>query len=471
MTDESRSEVVEPSETVATSQAEPPKPGRRSPISKFVNGLARLGPRLKAVGGLLEAVAAVAAILAFIGYQGFSSWSSDAPAASRPVTPVVLSIYPSDAFGPALRQGLDAGARAHAGLFELRHLGYLSATQLKQGEISGLLAEVSAAIKQGNVIAVVGPGVSEATSPLLQAVADSGVKVPVIVNSAISRRLVNWDTMRADVPLFRLSSGIDRRAQEFVRFMQAALGRRKTLHLLVEHNPNGTPSFGELFRDEITRADPLWERHLADGNIVLHDYDNSNVAGAFASIRNVIDDSSAIVMNLGLGSSQQQFLQNLFRGTRMPARFGGWMTAYAVADDIPKAGPELDHLFDITDLPLRPYHDATKPDAYLRFEKSVGTVTPANRDQVYAFDAILCLAQALTTAKSQLGLSEGQNIAVTAELRQRLVEALQQGSFDGVSGPISFNANGENFANSLRFVGFDRGSGSWKELNTNDLIR
>ncbi len=158
-----------------------------------------------------------------------------------PANPVVISVQPEGEFGDLRADGLTRGLNTTASLGVVRITATIA--DMKARRIDGMIGELRKRLAEHNVIAVVGPSISECTVDILDCVQSSGVKIPVIIESSSPRESLGWDAR--PFPLFRLSSGIDERAFEVAQFARRLAGSGATVAFLIERVPSAE-SYGEL---------------------------------------------------------------------------------------------------------------------------------------------------------------------------------------------------------------------------------
>ena len=121
--------------------------------------------------------------------------------------PLVIGIYPSDGFGPLRRDGLHAILDNYSDELIIFDLSYATTQEMKHGQIERIITKLKELLAQDNVLAIVGPPVTEATRRVLETVANSGKKVTIFLESAGPPTAIGWDKFQRQLPIFRLIPG------------------------------------------------------------------------------------------------------------------------------------------------------------------------------------------------------------------------------------------------------------------------
>ncbi len=210
-----------------------------------------------------------------------------------------------------------------------------STQQMKQGDLAVLLESLRAQLTDGNVLAVVGPPITECTRAVLETVVASGKKVPVIIESAGSEGAVGWTEHNGEIPIFRLSTGVERRASEIASFLNEALAAKVEIVLLVEQD-RGSPqaTYGEHAYQEVQSHVTSWRAAVDSGLARALYYPLNGVSETFADFKEIAARPSVVLL-LGLGDAYRRIADEFFlksEGVIAPpkALLGGWMNAYAM---------------------------------------------------------------------------------------------------------------------------------------------
>jgi hypothetical protein len=391
-----------------------------------------------------------------------------------PIQPKVIGIYPTDGFGPRRQKGLAAVISQVPPL----KLVELSATthQMKQNDIGALLEKLSSQLAGGNVVAVVGPPITECTRAVLAAVKASGKKVPIIIESAGSEGTVGWKDYNDEIPIFRLSTGVERRASEIGSFLNEAISAKVEVILLVEQDRSAPQAtYGEHVYREVQSQVPSWTAGVDAGLARALYYPANRVNEAFSELRGIIGRPKVILL-LGLGDAYRQIADEFFvkkgDGPAPRALLGGWMNAYAMEQPFREQSYFFENLFEITDFDFEP--GGPLPRAK-QFTEAFGLLSPALRDEAYSFDAGLCLSEsyrALVAPFDQPARDSGQYPVADGLFLTKFAEILSSKEFIGITGDIRFDVPfRQNKCGRLNYTQFDEKQTKWQKVNYADLLR
>jgi hypothetical protein len=176
-----------------------------------------------------------------------------------------------------------------------------------------------------------------------------------------------------------------------------------------------------------------------------------------------------LIMLLGVGSDYRAFVEAFYqaRHHRRASIIGGWMNAYDAEPAYRQGGPyQWDRMFEITDVSI----DGTPDNAETRrFANEFSAVSPALRDQAFSFDAGTVVAQAVEQAAG--GPDRLSSLHVNAAFLRRLTRTIAKDRVYGVTGPIRFNAVGQNLGSAeqgegrlLTYVQFGGPRIGWRTL-------
>lgn len=354
--------------------------------------------------------------------------------------PVVVGIYPTDGFGPLHQSGLETGIDERSGLRIVSLTATTNDMKTRSAAARNLLDELRNTIVNRNVVAIVGPPVTEFTRPVIETVRDSGKKPPVFITSATPRHAAGWD--EAGIPLFRINSGIDERAEEFVALTLRAVAAGLPLIFLIEQNTNsGDKLYGQLLWEEIYRRWSDAERQQWDDGRRGHRryYNRGNIEALVAGdLDRTVLPNPGLVMLLGLGADYAKLVRAFYKQSDPPRRamLGGWMSGYEVDGTFRNGSYQWDRLFEITDLGLRPRGSEQET----RFLQRFHSISPAVRDQAFSFDAGRLVSATFQRLHTERGNPASIDKAFSGELARRL-RAFQG---HGVTGPIRFDEQGQN---------------------------
>ncbi len=374
---------------------------------------------------------------------------------------VVVAVYPSDVYGPSQLDGLHAGLAPYAR--NLRIVDIVAPyAELKANNAPQVLQRLRQVLVRHNVVAVVGPGVTEFTRSMVQEVRRSGLGTPVFITGSAPRDVVGWSD--AGVPLFRINSGIDERAHDFVELARTAIAAQVPLVFLVETNPNSDErTYGQVLFDHVIRDIPEWSQWVERSVVDVRPYEKGQLAAQVGRWDpDVFLGRRQLVMVLGAGSDYASFADNYYRTTHRFRRslVGGWMNAYSTDSIYRRGAYQWNRMFEVTDISM----SAPETAALNRFRTTFGPVTPALRDQAVLFDTGLTIALATNEAKR----NRNGEIHVHEGFSRRFAQILSRQSFVGVTGNVRFNYLGQNIglttARGLEYVWYT-GSRGWRRLD------
>ncbi len=402
----------------------------------------------------------VAGLLAFQFLSG-----PTAPPPPDDMTPVVLGIYPDEGFGLDQAHGLKAAFNDTPSIVVQDLAAPLDA--MKGREAPELIAGLKNFLATRNVIAIVGPSITEFTPEVLGVVEESGRNPAIILTTAASRRDIGWDD--SSLPLFRVGSGVDERADQFSRLAQNTIASGVELVLLYESVPNSSEmTYGQLFYQRITERLPQWQQWSDNNQVRSISYTRGRIMDSFARprMRGLFDQNKMIIV-VGLSSDYKDLVENFYRSedrTRA-AILGGWNTGKVVQGVSADINIQHTRLFDMTDVYRSPADVNGLPDSR-RFQEEFGPLTPALRQEAVAYDSGLVIKQAV----SQM---EGE---VTAE---QLVTIMRGQRFNGITGEISFSEDGATWGQNsgqaggmrpLYNLSYDPTRANWSEIESFDSL-
>lgn len=385
--------------------------------------------------------------------------------------PVLVGIYPSDSFGKGQRSAVQWVGELFPNQVGVVHLE-LPIAQMKEGDLDPLLDQIAEVIRTRNVLAVIGPSVTETVNPVLDLLEKAGPQIPVFLLSAISAQ--GFSASARDQPIFRLSAGIDARAQEFSAFIENALEEGTKIHCLVEARvePDDPEPYGEqLFDRVVDEMGESWQELRAHNQVVVGRYPHGKIEDLFPTLRESITQDEVLI-HFGVGGDMARLVGTLFvRDPQAPfprARAVGWMNAWALDSLVRERGVSWQNVFEITDGMITEQGDVLGvPGERFAAKFPVG---PQSRDELYAFDSAYLAVLAYQMLESRLGtLDPGHYYELTGLLQREIVASLQGATFDLASGRVSLR-NGGNAQARLVYTQFDPANERWKRASLSSLI-
>lgn len=360
-------------------------------------------------------------------------WFTRGPAAPPPpadMTPVVLGIFPSDSFGIDQSDGLKAAFRDTPSI-EVRDL-VAPIDAMKRRDAPELMEGLRANLAERNVIAIVGPSITEFTPEVLRVIEESGRNPAIILMTAGAREDLGWN--ESALPIFRVCSGVDERAEQFARLAQNTIASGVDLVLMVESVPNSNdPSYGELFFGKITDRLPRWAQWYDEGRVRSINYRRGAIMDSVSlpRLRRIFDQNKMVIV-VGLSGDYKTLVENLYRAEDPPraAMLGGWNNSHDLQQLSERIDIQFNRLFDMTDVFRSPADVRGLPDAR-RFEEEFGELNPSVRNVAVTFDSGLVIKQAVSQIEGEISA-------------ERLVEVLRGQRFNGITGEVSFVAEGPN---------------------------
>jgi hypothetical protein len=373
--------------------------------------------------------AGVAALLiaGFFAMQFFGG--PKAPPPPEDMTPVVLGIYPSDSFGIDQADGLRAAFSATRGV-EIRDLA-APLDDMKGRNAPDLIEGLKTNLEKSNVIAIVGPSITEFTPEVLSVVEESGRRPAIILTTAASRQDIGWDN--SNLPLFRVGSGVDERANKFAELVQNMIRGGVDIVLMYESIPNSSETtYGQLFFQRITERVPQWQEWTNADRVRAISYTRGQIMekATLPRVRQIFDEPKMIVV-VGLSSDYKELAAGMYKASDPPRAsiLGGWNNSKAVMELNAETTLQNQRLFDMTDVFRSPADTSGLADLE-RFQREFGILSPALRQEAVAYDSGLVVKQAI----------EQMEGTITAE---KLVDILRGQAFKGVTGTIAFS-DGDN---------------------------
>ncbi|UAB79075.1 TIR domain-containing protein [Erythrobacter sp. SCSIO 43205] len=414
------------------------------------------------IGMVAAALALLIVGMLALQLTGFGGGSSNGRLAGVPEDKaIVLGIYPNESFGIQQSNGLKASLEGFPQLMVQDLDAPLDA--MKTREAPDVIENLRAFLEERNVVAVIGPSITEFTPQVLDVIEESGKRPAIILTTAGSRADLGWKD--SDLPIFRVGSGVDERASQFKVLAERAIAQGIDITFMLETVEGGgddTKTYGELFFNRITEElgeDTLngWQE---DGRVEVREYERGSINDAFATPEGqAILGETRLIVIMGLSNDFKDLARGQF-GADKPQRkamLASWNNShhtYALNELSPL---QTDRLIDITDVFAAASYSGEQPEEIAQFESLFGPISPRWRLEAVAFDSGVIVKQAAAEIEGE----------ITADA---LVATLRSRSFNGVTGRIFFNSTGQNTGDAgglQRFynVSYDPANNGWREVN------
>ena len=463
---------TESASTAAPTPAPAPAPKRLLPAS----GWNRYAP----IGALVLALLVAAIFLPRV----LGPSNETGPLALIPEDkPVVIGIIPSNSFGLGQQNGVKEtlGGNPRYTYYPLT----APVADMKARQAEDLLAELDLILDNREVVAIVGPSITEFTPIVLERVEESGVEPAIVLLTAGSREVVGWEN--SSLPIFRVGSGMDERSAQFAETARGAIGRGVNLVFLVENapepvpGPNGEPAppieldengepkktYGQFFYDQITKELDDLAQWQAAGRATTIDYTAGRITETFAGeeSQQIFNQRNLIVV-LGLSADLSDLVGRFYNTEQAPrtAMVAGWNISGRMLelDEDEAYGLQYERLLDMTDV-YRRSSEGDAPDYIASFVDTFDNpVLPSLRNEAVAFDSGLVIKQAADNMEGE----------ITAA---KLVSSLRRDRFVGVTGRIYFDPEGRNTGHAgglspLYSLTYDPAARSWRRINSLDEL-
>jgi hypothetical protein len=395
------------------------------------------------------------------------------PAKTTTKQPLLVGIYPSDAFGIAQSNALHKVAALYAGQVRVIDL-QVSLNNMKQGSIDTILRDLRVLLRTENVLAVVGPSVTEAVIPVLDTVFAADPTVPTFLLSAASADTYAGRATRQ--PIFRLSAGIDTRAREFSDFVRMAQEQGTRVHFVVEKSSGSTggPSYGEQLLVKVSKefTPDVWTRFQSRNHVGTTTYTQGNVEEAFDELERAVATDQVIVL-FGLGGDMKKIVERFYAvraGERPPAaRVVGWMNAWALSRLARNGAYHWPLVYEVTDAYFG--SDGQVPSEVTRAFTSTFTLGPQSRDEIFAFDSGYAPLQAYLRTAEKFGKLEPETYyRLDGPFRQAVTAQLKTTPFELVSGTLDLSKRG-SATGQLVYTQYDSTSGRWVSADIDEIFR
>jgi len=388
--------------------------------------------------------------------------------------PFIVGIYPNDLFGPSQEAGLKLGVEHFCSNADINvvDVNNESVMAFKSGDLSRTLPNLTAALSGLNVFAISGPSITEFTPAVIKANSENS-KANMFVTSAAPLKFLDWEKYRQqNVPLFRISTGIDRRGKSISDFLRQSILAGKRIGFLVESGVNNKDSFGEMFLKEIRDNYQGFFTAQNNGNIRVGKFTNGSSWGENENFVNFFNEVD-LMFYLGVGNDYRNIVNAFYKdggastlGSR-PILFS-WMHAHTLEPLFETGDYYFDEIVEITDLFIS--KDDLVGESQNVFMNKFKKFGPAMRDQAFSFDAAAILCSSYNELTSSIQIPQGQYIKFDEVANKRLRDIIESKQMTGVSGVLAFGIDGENPKTRLTYLNFDKSVG-WKEIKPKLLFQ
>lgn len=404
-------------------------------------------------------VALIAGLLA-IQLIGFGGGDSGRLAGVPEDKAIVLGIYPNESFGIQQSNGLKASLEGFPALMVQDLEAPIDA--MKGREAPEVINDLRAFLEERNVVAIIGPSITEFTPQVLEVIKESGQRPAIVLTTAGSRVDLGWHD--SDLPIFRVGSGVDERAAQFKVLAERAIAQGIGITFMVETvegSDEDTQTYGELFFKRVSEelGDTRLANWQADGRVETRNFTRGAINDAFSTPEGqAILDQNRLIVIMGLSGDFKDLASNQFRADQ-PARkaiLASWNNSHHVQALTEMTALQTNRLIDMTDVFESAGFTGEKPEEIAQFESLFGPISPRWRLEAVAFDSGVIVKQAASEIEGD----------ITADA---LVAILRSRSFNGVTGRIFFNSTGQNTGDAgglQRFynVSYDPSSEAWREV-------
>ncbi|WP_343307973.1 hypothetical protein AAHN97_12530 [Chitinophaga niabensis] len=391
--------------------------------------------------------------------------------------PKVVGIYPKDTFGPDQKKGLHAGLRNADLAFKVIDLDFLSTSQMKTGDIQPLLDTLQQLIRSENVIAIVGPSVTECTDDILELMLQLKSKIPIFITSAASQDFLKWKKFSNNVHLFRTGSGIDQRADLIANFLKETDITRNSLFLIEDNKEHKT--FGRMYYEQLVNRSDILSNAIAYRHIDTFYYNLEDFPRMYKYLNKEISKYECIFI-LGVGECFTRIIDSFyvpFRYKGKLPKIGGWMNAYSLNNRLGKPETQLynNKIFEITDINLhRALNYDVSPDKHIRnFEKFIGhRLNPGARDIGIAYDAAICISETYQAISDSLERKGTDDFLKLDNKTLNIFAALMKSiPFEGVLSKVRFTNEGINENISMDCAYYDSTVNQWQRMDIQKLLK
>ncbi|WP_152553518.1 toll/interleukin-1 receptor domain-containing protein [Erythrobacter longus] len=419
------------------------------------------------IGMVAGALVVLIAGLLAIQLGGIGGASSNGRLAGVPEDKaIVLGIYPNESFGIQQSNGLKASLDGFPALMVQDLDAPISA--MKERDAPKVIEDLRAFLAERNVVAIVGPSITEFTPQVLEVIKESGQRPAIVLTTAGSRADLGWRD--SDLPIFRVGSGVDERARQFKELANRAIAQGIGVTFMIETVPGSdAKTYGELFFDRVTQelGEATLSNWQSDGKVTTRTFTRGQINDAFSTTEEkAILDENRLIVIMGLSNDFKDLAQGQFRMDQpeRKAILASWNNSHHVKALLEMTALQTDRLIDMTDVFESASYTGEKPEEIAQFESLFGPISPRWRLEAVAFDSGVIVKQAASEIEGE----------ITADA---LVAVLRSRSFNGVTGRIFFNSTGQNTGDAgglQRFynVSYDPSSKGWREVgNLSSLMR
>lgn len=411
-----------------------------------------------------------------------SSWLRDPPDGSA----WVVGIFSEDHFGVDHQNGLETALNPHASLIHFEALNDSNLQDMAQlgRRTQTLLKKLKRLLLTKPVVAVVGPSVDNIDREVLRAVSSVTREIPVITESASLRSDMGWG--KYEVPTFRISSGVDERADEFGDLVSDAVQAGIKVVLLVERLPDADYSYGEaIYNTIVDRIGTEWTQWVSEQRVTKLAFVRGSVTRVFRDEQGRefpentrLLQGPNLVLLLGIGLDYLPMMDAYFKGMSSgESKLLGLMNAYASDAKLRTGEYAAARLIELTDIEAKGLNDAADPELADHFVRRFGETSPRLRDQAFSYDAGVIIHDALQASLSSLKRT-GELFKPDQEFREAFLLALEETNRRGLSGWIRFESSGSSkgqnigsgHGKQLRYTVYDSESGEWRSLSRNELL-
>ena len=410
------------------------------------------------IGMVAAALVVFIAGMLALQFGGFGGGSDNARLAGVPEDKaIVLGIYPNESFGIQQSNGLKASLQSFPDLMVQDLEAPISA--MKTRDAPKVIEDLRAFLAERNVVAIIGPSITEFTPQVLKVIEESGQRPAIVLTTAGSRADLGWQD--SDLPIFRVGSGVDERAAQFKVLAERAIMQGIGITFMIEKaTDSDAKTYGELFFDRVSEELPTLAQWEADGLVTKRNFTRGEINDAFATPeQQAILDEDRLIVIMGLSGDFKDLARGQFRADqpKRKAILASWNNSHHVLALSEMTALQTDRLIDMTDVFTSAAFTGDKPAEIAEFESLFGPLSPRWRLEAVAFDSGVIVKQAASEIEGE----------ITADA---LVAVLRSRSFNGVTGRIFFNSTGQNTGDAgglQRFysVSYDPSNDGWRQVN------
>ncbi|HET9283088.1 MAG TPA: hypothetical protein VFR24_14100 [Candidatus Angelobacter sp.] len=385
-----------------------------------------------------------------------------------PAIPKIAIIQGEGGFGELHRQAVKYALQQVVPTEALSLDCAQSLADIKAGKSDKCMDQLRQWLDNQDVVAAVGPSATEATRSTIDTINHSGYKIPVFATSAAPRSELQWPGM--GIPVFRISTGIDERADELAKLTHYLVDHKVHVLFLVEHNwQTNVATYGERLESAIRLLDnQYWADHLNDGTVSRLEYQTGQIDQKCDSLNNEVQKKQVIFL-LGIGSDFRTVIDRCYGSKASQAKLMGFMNAYTIASI---SHESLTNIFEITDLDINSIASSAKPDALNHFEAKFGPLSPAVRDQAFSYDVGTILSKALEELHNAVSANPALKYSDALAI---MTNAIQKTDFDGITGHIRFATNKQgthlqNAQTKLTLTQYDSRKHKWVIATRDELL-